>query len=126
MGSSRWYFALRLRSISGEAGLRSLSNGPPGARCMSANASVLMTSSSGIANKMRRTKYIGHYLTAELPKRREKFSIVNLRGKRGKQTVPFQNQGVSRPATTVLSLPIFRRKLAAWQRNLPAQSEGRV
>src|SRR5665213_571628 len=46
------------RSISGEADARSRSNGPPGARCTSANASALMTSSNGIANKMRLTKYI--------------------------------------------------------------------
>jgi hypothetical protein len=65
---------------------------------------------------MRLKKYTGHYLTAELPKRREKFSIVNLRGEHGRQTVLFQSQVVSQPATTILSLPGFRRKLTAWQK----------
>src|SRR5438132_4265145 len=47
-----------LRLISGEAGARSLSNGPPGAICTNRNDSKLMTISSGIIPIKRLTKYI--------------------------------------------------------------------
>ncbi len=55
-GSSRWYLALRLRSMSGEAGARSLSNGPPGATRTRQNARKLITSTNGtnIATRLRK------------------------------------------------------------------------
>src|SRR5947209_950290 len=45
--------------MSGETGLRSRSNGPPGAACTSKNATRLMTSSNGASPSIRLTKYMG-------------------------------------------------------------------
>src|SRR4030095_14389827 len=59
MERSRRYLALRAFSTSGEAGVRLLSNGPPGANRISPKARKLITSSSGTRKARRFRKYIG-------------------------------------------------------------------
>src|SRR5262249_9749129 len=58
IGSSRWYLACNARSISGEAGFRSRSKGPPGATRTSTKAAALISSSKGREKRMRLREYI--------------------------------------------------------------------